>query len=379
MAGLKVASNVLLLVTVLLLVGMVSADMTFYAIAVGQGDSCIIQCPNKRDLVVVDMGGTSPQYIVPGYITHLLKDRFNAAGSGKSIHIVVSHSHTDHYSYIARAIDSELLPNVREVILGGNYTNYGKTFRSWLESNVDNVYTINNQLKCFGNTNCTLTSRQTGEVVQLRRKGRGGRVSDPWQLCSSSTVKFTVLGANIGNTENGQSIILKMKYGSWSMLMSGDFEMVTPQYELMQKWPASTIQSTYYKVAHHGAWTDKKPNTPDLLSIIQPKKVYVSQGHPYLSKFHHPNAVTINNLLALKSIVSISPSTNKPFVYWDSDKENFVTMQQGMDRAIYETCRQYVASNNSQVCQDIMITTDGRSDKTAYMYVPSQYLYKQRL
>ena len=366
-----------LLTVSLLCVGVAWGSMTFHAIAVGQGDSCIIQCPNKKDLVIVDMGGTQPLYVVPGYITHLLKDQFNAAAPGKNIHIVVSHSHIDHYSYITRAIDSELLPNVREVIMGGNYSNYGKSLRTWLEQNVENVYTVNNQVKCFGNANCTLTSPWTGEVVQLRRKGQGGKVSDPWQLCSSTTVKFTVLGANIGNSENGQSIILRMKYGSWSMLMSGDFEMVTPQQELMDTWPASAIQSTYYKVAHHGAWTDKKPNTPDLLDIIQPKKVYISQGHPTLSKFHHPNEVTINNLKALKSIVTISASTNAPFVYWNSDSSEFVTMQGGMDRAIYETCRQYIASNNTQVCQDIVITTDGRSDQTTYVDVPSQYWYKR--
>lgn len=379
MSGLNLALSVAFLV---FLVGLVSADMTFHAVAVGQGDSCIIQCPNKKDIVVVDMGSTQPIYVTPDYLTYLLKSRFNAASSGKSIHVVVSHSHVDHFSYIYRAIDDELLPNLREVILGGNYSNYGKYFKDWLEEKVDNVYTVNNQNKCFGNANCTLTPHHTttaGRPVQPRHKGQSSKVADPWQLCSSSTVKFTVLGANIGNTQNGKSIILKIKYGSWSMLMSGDFEMVTPQAELMENWPASTIQSTYYKVAHHGAWTDKKPNTPSLLEVIQPKKVYISQGHPELSKFHHPNEVTINHLLAVKSIVNISASTNKPFVYWDSDRQDFVTMQGGMGRAIYETCRWYFPGNSSQICQDIVITTDGRSDTTTYVDVPSQYWYKKKL
>lgn len=371
---LKVWLSVVLVVTQLALPAKVVAGMSFYAVAVGQGDSCIIQCPNKRDIIMVDMGATSPQYIDPSYITHLLKDQFNAAKSGKRVHIVISHSHTDHYSYLTRALDSDLLANVQEVILGGNYTNYRGSVRTWLEQNVDNVYTINNQNKCFGNTNCTLTSPRTGAPVRVWHGGVA--VADPWQLCSSTTVKFTVLGANIGSgTENGQSIILKIKYSSWSMITSGDFEMITPQQELMEAWPASTFKSTYYKVAHHGAWTSKKPNLPALLDLIQPQKVYISQGHPYLSNFHHPDIQTFENLMALSSIVKISNSTNMPFVYWDDSKSDYVTLKGGLGRAIYETCRQYIPSSNTQVCQDIWITTDGKSDKTQYVDVPSEYLH----
>lgn len=349
------------------------AEMSFYAIAVGQGDSCIITCPNRKDIVIIDMGATVPQYVNPDYITYLLKERFQAADSGKKIHVLISHSHTDHYSYLTRALDSDLLRNVQEVILGGNFTNYGATLPKWLLQNVENVYTVNNQQKCFGNDKCKLTSPKTGAPVEVLRNGV--TVSDPWQLCSSSTVKFTVLGANIGNTQNGQSIVMKIKYSSWSMITSGDFEMVTPQKELMQAWPASTFKSVYYKVAHHGAWTDKQPNMPDLLNLIQPRKVYISQGHPILSKFHHPDIHTYKNLIALSSIDKITPSANSPFVYWDHDSANCVTLKAGLGRAIYETCRQYFPGNCTQVCKDIWIKTDGHLDTTTYMTVPSQYLH----
>ena len=358
---------------------LVNADMSFYAIAVGQGDSCIIQCPNRKDIVIVDMGGTQPQYIVPAYITHLLKDRFHAADSGMNIHIVVSHSHTDHYGYFTRAVDSELLRNVRQVILGGEFDNYGKTFKAWLEDEVDKVYVINNGESCFGNSKCVLTSVFTGKRANVSDiYGEGVAISDPWQLCGSTTVNFTVLGANLGNTQNGRSIVLKIKYNSWSMFMSGDFEMVTPQQDLIDYWPASMFKSSYYKVAHHGAWTAKKPNLPALLDKIQPQRVYISQGHPELSKFHHPNSVTISNLQALDSIVKIDPKTNTPFVYWDDEDEKYVVVKGGMDRAIYETCPQYFPGNGTQLCRDIWIRTDGRTDETLFMAVPSEYLYKQK-
>ena len=137
---------------------------------------------------------------------------------------------------------------------------------------------------------------------------------------------------------------------------------------------SSAFRATYYKVAHHGAWTIKKPNLPDLLAKIQPQKVYISQGHPTLSKFHHPDIQTYQNLLALKSIIKISPSTNAPFVYWDDDKDDYVTLEAGLGRAIYETCPQYYPGNGTQLCHDLWIQTDGKGDKTAHVPIPLEYV-----
>ncbi len=358
------------------LVDLVRSDMSVYAIAVGQGDSAIIQCPNKKDLLIVDIGASSPQYVRPEYVSNLLKERFHGADQGVNINILISHSHTDHYGYIARAMDSDLLKNVRKVILGGEYNMYSKSFRAWLATIAPPVYTINNQNKCFGNKNCTLTSNSTGQVLGVWQRDRNYRfrISDPWQFCPSSAVKFTVLGANIGNSQNGHSVILKIQYLSWSIIMSGDFEMVGPQQELIAAWPGSVFKVNYYKAAHHGAWTDKKPNMVDLLDLLQPEKIYISQGAPQLSSFHHPNSVTIANFRDLDSVATIDASTNAPFLYWDNDKQKAVTLKGGLNRAIYETCRVYNSRTKSQVCQDIWIWTDGRSDNTTYMDVPQAYV-----
>ena len=83
-----------------------------YTIGVGQGDSNIIACPNGRDIVIVDMGATRPIYIDKSYGTYLLKEKFGAVKKGVNVHIIVSHSHVDHYSFITSALDEELTPLV---------------------------------------------------------------------------------------------------------------------------------------------------------------------------------------------------------------------------------------------------------------------------
>ena len=342
----------------------------FYAVAVGQGDSAIIQCPDGKDLLIVDMGAVNPWYRTYDYIRNLLKYKFGAANKGKNIHVLVSHPHFDHYGYFSKVLDSELLHNVRSFILGGKFTKYKKYFQTWLQKNLKGrVYTINNQNKCFGNKDCKLTPIATAKVADFWTEVEAlvRQAKDSWQFCSGSTdVKFTVLGANIGSKPNEQSVILKIQYKSWSMLMSGDFEQFASQQKLINHYKSNSgiFKSNYYKVAHHGAWSLLKPNIPALLDLIKPEKVYISHGHPSLN-YHHPKYVTIKNLKSLPSIVKIDPHTNALFVYWDKKKEKVVVLKSGLNRAIYETCRFIVGGQ--QVCQDIEITTNGKSDTTKYI------------
>lgn len=358
------------------------AEMTVYAIGVGQGDSNVIVCPNGKDILLVDMGATRPIYVDKTYGTYLLKEKFGAVKNGMSIHIVVSHSHIDHYSFIASALDKELVPLVSEVVLGGQFDNYGKSFKRWLSTNIENVYSVNNEQKCFGNTDCgwtpifTTSSSKSRNVTSPNSLSisRRSKKHDHWQFCGSE-VDISVLGANIGTTPNARSIVLKIVYNQWSLLLSGDFEGVTAEKELLENWQTSKLQSTYYKMAHHGAWTDFKANMPALLALVQPRRVYISQGYPELSQYRHPNCEAIKHLQDIGTIERINVNVNKPFVCWSGNStEGSSVVKQGLGLAIYETCRIYDANKKKQTCQDIIIQTDGRDDHTHYVDIPSQFV-----
>lgn len=341
------------------------ANLTLVAVAVGQGDCNIIQCPNGQDIVIVDMGAKDRQYASHEYVNNLLKQTFKADSQGKRIHMVVTHSHIDHYNYITSVMDTDLMSNVQQIILGDTYSKYGNSFKSWLSDNLpDRAYTVNQEDKCFGNDACKLTP--VGEASHGRQS-----TEDPWQFCGDD-VKINVLGANIGSTEqNSRSIVLRLEYKQWSLFMAGDFEMVNPQKELIEKYPNGELKSTYYKVAHHGAWTSKQPNLPELLAQVQPQRVYMSQSYPNVSKFHHPNCLTINNLQNIGSIDRINPNTNWPFACWNDSK---VVTQASMGFAIYATCRSY--SSMGEVCQNIWVESDGHYDTTRYVDVPPEFIKK---
>ena len=353
------------------------SSMTVYAMAVGQGDGNIILCPNGRDVLIVDMGAKNPVFVNRHYGAHLLKDKFHVLREKKNIHIVVTHPHNDHYNQLNAAIDSELVPLVSEIVLGGNVEHYSNYFFKWLKETGIPVYTINSGLQCFGNEQCQWTKEEL-DNTSLNRSLKRSSSGDPWQFCGSD-VAITALGANIAKSSNLNmlSVILRLVYHKWSLLLSGDFEGKKEQKELVDRWP-NDLQSTYYKVAHHGSWTSEyEANLPDLLVKIRPKRVYVSHGYPSLCKYHHPNCFTLEHLLAVGTIESVASSDIRtPYVCWN-DTTHSVAMPHGgggQGYAIYETCSSVVNGGRKQMCRDIQIVTDGYGDHTTYVDVPSQYV-----
>ena len=359
--------------------------MTVYAMAVGQGDGNIILCPNGKDVLIVDMGGKNPVFNTRDYGTYLLKEKFDVVTGKKNIHIVVSHPHNDHYNQLTTAIDSELIPRVSEIVLSGYIKDYSEYFVKWLDESSLPVYTINSGAKCFGNDQCTWTkaegfadTRNTSSSKHHLKRAVSNDAGDSWQFCGSD-VSITALGANIAITENLnlKSVILKLVYNQWSLLMSGDFEGKAQQLELVDRWQ-DNLQSTYYKVAHHGAWTaEYQANLPELLAKIRPKRVYVSHGYPSLSTYHHPNCQTIQHLLALGTIDTIKSdlNTSSPYyVCWNDTTGSVMTSstKKGDGYAIYETCRE--DKGGRQLCQDILIETDGVDDQTKFVDVPAKYI-----
>ena len=186
----------------------------------------------------------------------------------------------------------------------------------------------------------------------------------------------------IGDNKNAKSVILKLAYKEWSLFLSGDFEGEEQQRKFIDQWSPSVLQSTYYKVAHHGAWRmEEQANLPDLLNIIRPKRAYVSQAHPIMTfcvKYLHPKCEVIEHLLEIGTIDKIDSSARYPIVCWEDFGDHSGRIVKESGYAIYETCRDYDTFHDRQICQDIVITTDGYSDHTMYVDVPDDYIYVRK-
>ena len=256
--------------------------LNIYAMPVGQGDCTIIQCPNGN-IVVVDCGSTSVAGWSYQQVQTFLSDSINNV-----VAVIITHSDRDHFNYLP-FIDWNS-DSIQRIIIGGNFEDYSNNADIWNWFNNFGFYpngkvqNVNNGQKCIGN--CS--------------------VPDGLNFCANTNVKFEILAANVGSSDNQKSIVMKVATDStvdqWSVLLPGDMEGAAAT--AIAESLGSRLQSTVYKMAHHGAST--LANQPDWLTPIRPSQAFASSTYNF-GRYRHPRCVTINRLLSLNSITSAVP------------------------------------------------------------------------
>jgi beta-lactamase superfamily II metal-dependent hydrolase len=85
-----------------------------------------------------------------------------------------------------------------------------------------------------------------------------------------------------GSTDNDRSLALRLTYGSFSLLLTGDGEAAAEEAMVASGLPLS---STVLKVGHHGARTS---GNDFFLKAVRPQAVVISCGEGNLSGHPHP-------------------------------------------------------------------------------------------
>ena len=106
-------------------------------------------------------------------------------------------------------------------------------------------------------------------------------------LYPNKNLKFTGL--------NNNSIVMKLQYGIFSMLLTGDIEKEAEE-ELLQIYKNTDIlNSTVLKVPHHGS---KTSSTLEFLNQVKPKIALIGVGKN--NNFGHPNKEVLERLKSLE-------------------------------------------------------------------------------
>lgn len=274
-----------------------------YALPVGQGDCTIMQCPNG-DIIVVDCGsqGGNRKFSVAD-VKHYLGDL-----SQRMVTVIITHADSDHYNYIDLIFNDEASADrVQDVYIGETVANYDADMQEWLQ-----YYQLKNRLHtfwpCIGKLDC-------GEFY----------------FCRDVNIKFNILAVNLGASSNEKSIVMKVSVGQWSMLLPGDMEGTTATF-IALTLGQQTLQSTVYKMAHHGAST--RANSLYWLTLIQPKSAFASNGYNYGS-YRHPRCETIARINFLQTIDQLALPHHLYCGY--SANTNLNPKQLNVARSIYET------------------------------------------
>jgi beta-lactamase superfamily II metal-dependent hydrolase len=94
-----------------------------------------------------------------------------------------------------------------------------------------------------------------------------------------------------GNEANANSIVLRLDYGDFSMLLMGDAEAQTEQ-RLLSK-PDLDLKATVIKIAHHGS---KYATTHAFLERVKPEAAIISTGA--WNRYGHPDQAVLDRLKA---------------------------------------------------------------------------------
>jgi competence protein ComEC len=110
---------------------------------------------------------------------------------------------------------------------------------------------------------------------------------------SCGEINFYILGPppegiQSESSLNDNSIVMKIVYGKYAFLLTGDAEKSAEQYLL--SLPLN-LHSQILKVGHHGSRT---ASSPEFLAAVRPKIAVISCGRR--NKFRHPHKITLNNL-----------------------------------------------------------------------------------
>jgi competence protein ComEC len=228
---------------------------------VGQGESIVIELPFRKEVYLIDTGGTVT------YDVEKWKQKTNNYSIGKDVvvpylrakgirkinKLILTHPDTDHIGEAGYLLEHV---NITELLIGEYHEN------NELEKRVINI-----------------AKEKKVSVIKVKS-------GDSWKV---SGIPFNVLAPiHSSSNKNDGSIVLTAFLGGMSWLFTGDLEKEGEEV-LIKKYPRLAVD--VLKVAHHGS---NSSTTIPFLKVLQPKYALISAG--YQNQFGHPHPDVITRL-----------------------------------------------------------------------------------
>ena len=225
---------------------------------VGQGDSILVITPGGKT-ALVDAGEPGDGKVILAAMKKYGVDHIDL--------LVATHSHADHIG----AAD--------EVIKG---TNVGHVLYSGVSNTTRNYADF---LKAVDEKQVQLTRAEPGQQFEL---GGGAVIRVLAPIAPLFTKEDLRSG---GNEPNANSVVARLDYGEFSMLLTGDAEEQTERERLIKN--GAHIRATVLKVGHHGS---KYATSEDFLKRGEFKVAVISAGMD--NRYGHPSQEVLDRLKA---------------------------------------------------------------------------------
>lgn len=219
--------------------------LSIHIIDVGQGDSILIQTPNKTN-ILVDGGDENSERIVKSY---LKKEKI------KNIDMVLAtHPDTDHIGSLDYIINNFKVSKVYMSEVKSDNSAFSNLINSCNKQNVDISYLYK------------------GDYINI-----------------DDEILLKVLSPSYIQAENNlNSLVFNLSYKDKSFLFTGDSE-VSNEIDIIGSYDLDNVD--FLKVSHHGS---SSSTSIDFLSNITPDVAVISCG--YKNQYGHPHQSTLDNL-----------------------------------------------------------------------------------
>lgn len=229
----------------------VTSDLQVRYIDVGQAD-CILITNNNHGMLI-DAGNNEDGVRVVNYL--------NSLGITSLDYVIGTHPHEDHIGGLDDVINNL---DIKEVYLPEAMTTT-KTFEDVLDA--------------IANKSLNITVPTIGETFKL------------------GEAEFEVIYTGTGEKNlNDASIVLKMIFGNYTYLFTGDATS-----EVEKSILSENINIDVLKVAHHGS---KYSSCDEFLSIATPEYAIISAGAG--NSYGHPELETLNRLKKYTSKIYVT-------------------------------------------------------------------------
>jgi competence protein ComEC len=231
---------------------------------VGQGDSLFVVFPHGKTMLI-DGGGAFSGF--PGHEEHNGIDPGEEAVSpylwSRGFHkldvVALTHAHQDHLGGLTAVLD--------------NF----RVGRLWIGREVSST-----ALK-------RLEELARAKKIPIEYELRGKSFS--WEGVDGKFLWPEIVPEEVApSAKNNDSLVLRLQYGTRSLLLPGDAEKQVEK-EILGENSAESLRADVLKVGHHGS---KNSTTPEFLAATQPRVGIISagEGNPY----GHPSPELLERL-----------------------------------------------------------------------------------
>lgn len=232
--------------------GQAQAPVTVQVLDIGQGDAILIRTPGQ--VTLIDTGDVPAR----DKLVALLKQR----GVTGIDQVIITHPHADHLGGMAAVLDHFAVKHIYD----SGQTTATNLFRQYLAA--------------AERRHIPFTVVRAGDVIDV---GGGARLL----VLAPSAPLLSGTDSDLNNN----SVVVRLEYQQFSMLLPGDSEREAESRMLATE--REKLRSTMLKVGHHGSGT---ATSAAFLRAVAPEAAVISlgAGNPY----GHPHQSTLNRLSA---------------------------------------------------------------------------------